>query len=748
MLDHLWQDLRFGLRSLRKSPGVTANAIVSLAFGIGATTAIYSVIHAVIFDPFPYRDTKTLASPKVSGSEGRWDWRFNYSPDEYLEIAEKNRIFEATIASTISDVAWTGQGDPERLRGNYVTTNTFAVLGVAPLAGRTITAADGKPGAEPVAVLSYKFWQRRFAGDRTIVGRTLLLNGRMRTVIGVMPPRFLWRGADVWLPVVYHRGEVVEGIRGVHVLGRLKPDVTGAQAAVDLRPIMEELARRDPKVFPKNWRVGLISFEEAFATTLDKTLWIMLAAVSLLLLTACANVSNLLLARATVREREMAIRLALGASRTRIVRQLLTESVILALVGGVLGALLAAGGVRAIRAILPPGTFPDEARIALNTPVLLFGLTISAVTSVIFGLAPALESVRRNLSDPMKTSGKGMSGTGRAWLRNVLVGAEVALSLILMVGAMLMIRSEIAIESLDMGFQPAHLLIARIPLSPDRYPDAERRTAFLADALRRIGSVPGVRAAAVNTNIHPFGNRAMPVEVSGETAQDSRPVQVHEVSENYAKAYGSPLLRGRYFSEQDMRAGRHVAVVNEAFVRRYVAGSDPAGRIVRIPRLRDAPYGLVNDSFQVIGTVKNLWNDEPTHDVMPEIFLPYTIRGIAQVLVVSTDMPPLSLGPAIRKQIYSIDSAQPVTQMESMPQLMEEGTFARTRFNLFLFSAFAGLGLLLASIGLYGVMSYVVSRQTQEIGVRMALGASRANIAGMVLVNGCRVLMAGIAIGL
>jgi putative ABC transport system permease protein len=748
MFDHLAQDLRFGFRNLRKNPGLMVSALVSLGFGIGATTAIYSVIQAVIFDPFPYRDTKTLASPKVAGSASKRDWRFNYSPDEYLEIAEGNHIFEATIASTISDVSWTGQGDPERLRGNFVTTNTFPFLGVAPLVGRTIIEEDGKPGAEPVAVLSYKFWQRRFGGDKAVLGRTLLLNDRMRTVVGVMPQRFLWRGADVWLPIVYYRGEVVEGIRGVHVLGRLKPGVTEAQAEGDLRPIIEELVRRNPKGFPKDWRVGLISFDEAFASSLNETLWILLAAVVLLLLTACANVSNLLLARATAREREMAIRLALGASRGRIVRQLLTESVILALAGGVLGTLLAVGGVRAIRAILPPGTFPDEARIALNAPVLVFGLAVSVITAVIFGFAPALESVRRNLSDPMKASGKGMAGPGRSWVRNLLVGCEVALSLMLLVGATLMMRTEITVRSLDLGFQSARLLIARIPLAPQRYPSTERRTAFLEEALRRIGSVPGVRAAALNTGLHPFGSRSMPIEVTGQNTTDSQPVQIHEVSEKYAEALGSPLVRGRYFSEDDIRSGRHVAVVNEAFVRRYLSGDWTAGRTLLIPGLRDGPFGLKDVSFEMIGTTRNVWNDELTKEVMPEVYLPFTLRGLAQSLVVRTDMPPLSLASAIRKEIYGIDPAQPITGMESMTQVMDQSTFARTRFNLFLFSIFAGLGLLLASMGLYGVMSYAVSRQTQEIGVRMALGATQGNIAGMVLWNGSRVLVLGIVAGL
>src|SRR4051794_25887465 len=370
---------------------------------------MYSVIHAVILDPFPYREPHRLMSVSVRGDRGG---NGSYYPiDQFLEISERNQVFEGVVASTLSDVTWTGDGEPRRLRGNHCTMNTFDVMGVPPLIGRTTTPSDAVDGAEPVTVLGYKFWRRQFGSDPGVIGRKLRLNDKVRTVIGVMPLRFMWRGADVYLPAVFHRGETVEGERSVHLLGRLKPGVTRAQAEASLRPIIEDLQRQRPDDFPKSWKLQLRDFGETFPSDIQKALWILFGAVGLLLLIACVNVSNLLLSRAAYRRREIAIRASVGAGRIRLVRQLLAESLALAVGGGAIGVFIAWAGLRGIIAMVPPNTIPDEAEITLNVPVLLFTLGVSVAAALIFGLAPALHLAGRDLMTPLREAGRGNAGT-------------------------------------------------------------------------------------------------------------------------------------------------------------------------------------------------------------------------------------------------------------------------------------------------------------------------------------------------
>jgi predicted permease len=429
-IEQFRRDVRFGIRGLVRSPGFTFVAVTSLALGVMATTAIYSVLHAVVLDPFPYKDVDRLMSVRVSNAVLRGS-RTGYSVDQFVEIAERNSIFEGVIASTISDVLWTGDGDPQRLRGNHGTFNTFDVMGVPPLIGRTPSAADASADAEPVVVLGYRFWQRQFGGDPKVLGRHLRLNDTVRTVIGVMPKRFMWRGADVYLPIPFERGRIVDGVTGVHLLGRLKPGVTDAKAEADLAPIIADLKTRQPREFPDQWRVGLLPFKETFRSGIAGEVWVLVGAVGLLLLIACANVSGLLLSRATARQREMTVRTALGASRARLMRQLLTESLLLSVSAGVVGTLLAYAGLPAILSLVPPGTIPDESEIALNMPVLVFALVVSALTSVACGLAPAWHSSRRDLAGSMREVSRSLAGNSKqAILRKTFVVAEVALALI------------------------------------------------------------------------------------------------------------------------------------------------------------------------------------------------------------------------------------------------------------------------------------------------------------------------------
>jgi predicted permease len=741
-------DLKFAFRQLLKNPGFAAVAVLTLALGIMATTAMYSVIYAVVLDPFPYKDVDNLMSVKV-WDPGQKGFRTGYSTDQFIEIAERSSIFEGVIASTISDVVWTGDGDPQRLRGNHGTPNTFQVMGVPALLGRTIMPSDGEPGAEAVCVLGYRFWQRQFGGDPGVAGRQVRLNDKIRTVVGVMPKRFMWRGADVYLPIVFERGRVVESVRGVHLLGRLKPGVTAVQAEADLRPIIEDLKKREPAQFPEKWRVGLLSFKESFPSSISENLWILFGAVGLLLLIACANVSNLLLSKASARQKEMSVRSALGASRSRLVRQLLTESLILAVAGGVLGVILAFGGLRIILTLVPPNTIPDESEIALNTPVLLFSLAVSAITSILFGLAPALHLCTRDLANSLRESGRGVAGGLRqAFLRKGLVIAEVALSLILLVGASLMIRTFLAMQNVELGFRADRLLTMRVPLSEQLYPDSPRRAAFFQELLERVRAIPGVKAVGLNTSVHPLGNWNSPVEVVGSPQEDTRPVVVHQINPDYTQVLGISLVQGRLFAESEVNNRHHLALVNETFVRTRLDGRDPLGRTVRIPRMKQAPFAIEDDSFQIVGVVKDTLNRSLTDQVMPEIYMPFTLLGFANRIVALTQADPAGITRAVMSQVYAIDRNQPVTDVRTIENVLNDGIYAGPRFNLALFSMFAGLGLALAIIGVYGVMSNSVSQQTHDIGVRMAIGATPGHIAGMIVKRGSRLLLAGIALGL
>jgi predicted permease len=597
-------------------------------------------------------------------------------------------------------------------------------------------------------VLGYRFWQRQFGGDAAVIGQRLRLNGTVRTVIGVMPKRFMWRGADVYLPLVFERGQVVEGVRGVHLLGRLKPGISGARAEADLRPIIEDLKKREPNQFPDTWRVGLLPFAETFPSGITRDLWVLFGAVGLLLFIACANVSNLLLSRASARQKEMTVRAALGASRARLLRQLLTESLLLALAAGAAGAALAYAGLPAILALVPPDTIPDEAEVALNAPVLLFTLGVCALTSVICGLAPALHSSRRDLAHAMRESSRSLAGSSsQALFRKVLVVGEVALSLMLLVGSGLLIRTFVALQHVDLGFPPERVLTLRVPLSPQHYPDATKRIAFFQDLLRGVRTVPGVTAVGLNTGLHPLGNLWSAADVAG-AAPSTDPVVVHQVNADYTNVFAIPLAGGRLFTESDVDNVRPVAVVNERFVRARLDGRQPLGRVVRLPRLKQPPFGIKDDAFQIVGVVRDTRNDGLANPVMPEVYLPFTALGTANQIVVRTAAGAAGSTRAIVSQVYAVDRIQPVANVTTMDALLADAAYSTPRFNLALFSLFAAIGLVLTIVGVYGVMSHAVAQQRHEIGVRMALGAGTGTIARMVLASGSRLLLAGVALGL
>ncbi|HTP32742.1 MAG TPA: ABC transporter permease [Candidatus Acidoferrales bacterium] len=747
LFEHFLADIRFGLRNLGKSPSFTAMAIGSLALGIGGSTAMYSVIHAVILDPFPYRDPARLMSVTVQSPRGG-NWSF-YPIDQFLDIAERNTVFDGVIASTWSDVTWTGQGEPRRLRGNHCTMNTFEVMGVPPLLGRTTTAGDAVEGAEPVTVLGYRFWRGQFGADPGIIGTKLRLNDKLRTVIGVMPPRFMWRGADVYLPDVFHRGETVEGERAVHLMARLKPGVTRQQAVAALDPIFRDIERLNPDDFPKGWKLRLQDFGETFPSGIQDALWILFGAVGLLLLISCVNVSNLLLSRAAYRRREIAVRAAIGAQRSRLIRQLLAESLLLSAGGALMGIVVAAAGLRGIIAMVPSNTIPDEAQIALNMPVLLFTLAVSITAAFCFGLAPALNLSGGDILTPLREGGRGTAGGMRQRvLRGSLVVCEVALSLMLLVGASLMVRTLLSIQGKNIGFDPDTILTVRVPPSEQRYASAARRAALFREALQRIRTVPGVRAASINWGLPPVFTPGWPVSIVGSNLTESRRVLLHQTDQHYLEVLGTPLLQGRFLESQDVNSSAHSAVVNQTFVRRYFAGVGAIGHLVRIPSFREAPWSLADDSFLIVGIVADTVNQVSSNEIWPELYVPFTVLNRADRIFVRGAGRAEALDKAVKAEIYATDPAQPVMDDQSMAALLRENAYARPRFNLLLFTVFATLGLVVALFGIYGVISHSVAQQTREIGIRIALGATFRQVVGMVLSSGARLLAIGIGIGL
>jgi len=743
----LASDVRFAFRQLRRWPGVSVTAVLSIALGIGAATAIFSVVHGVIIDPFPYKDVDSLMSIAVQ-EPGQRGFRTGYNVDQFLEIQERSQIFSGVSVSTISNVLWTAAGDPQQLRGNHTTFGGLDLMGVPAITGRIFSESDGAENAETVCVLGYRFWQRQFGGDPSVVGRTLTLNGKARTVVGVMPPRFMWRGADVYLPVHFRRGERPEGVRFVHLVGRMKPGVTAAQAEADLRPIIDELKRREPSAFPEKYRVGVRSFAETFPSSIREELWLLLAAVGLLLLIACANVSSLLLARGLARWSEMAVRMSVGAARGRLVSQLLTESVVLALTGGLVGVLLAWVGMKAILTVVPPFTIPDESEVRIHLPVLAFSLAVTMVTAVIFGLGPALASARTNLSEALRLGGRGaVAGRGHGLARGALVVVEVALSVVLLTSAGLMIRTLMQAQMAGLGVRTDKLLTMRVPLAETKYPETARRAAVIEDLLERLEGAPGVEAAAANSWWHPLGNFSVPVQVPSRAQQDSRRVTLNPVSSGYLAVYGIPLKSGRGLTRADVRQGLHVALVSERFVRRYFEGRDALGQVVRIPALKEPPMRLADDRMEIVGIVADTASGG-LEDERPELYFPHTIAGVSNCLTVrATGEDPMSALPAVREAVRALDPDQPMTDVKTIEARMSEQMFAGRRFNAILFGVFAFLGLALAAVGIYGVMANSVSRRTNEIGVRMAMGAAEKDIYRMVLGEGARLLLIGIAVG-
>jgi predicted permease len=752
-IDQCRQDFRYSIRTLFKDRRFALLAIFALALGIGASTVVFSVIYDGLLNPFPYRDAGGISIFQIHdvsrrGNGGRGVFSFN----EFLDYREQNHVFSDMVGTANLNVLYESAGGAQEFPGAFLTTNTFPFLGVKPLLGRWLTDDDGKPGAPPVFVMSYRCWQEQFAGDPKLLGTVFTLNGVSRTLVGIMPPRFRYFGSSVYFPLGLYRGaadSVNEYGRPRYLVAeeRRKPGITQQAVAADINVIAQRLAAVYPNDYPKHFTIYTDSLASDVVGDSKQMLYVLLAAVGVLLLIACSNVANLLLARATVREKEIALRASLGASQGRLVRQLLVESFVLAAAGGVLGCAMAYGGIQLVAATIPP-ILPGEAALELNRAVLLFAFGITVLTIVACGLAPAIHAMRGSLSVRLSGSGKGSSGGFRhGKLRSALVIVEVALSIVLLAGAGLMMRTLNALTHVSLGFDSSNVLTASVTLPPATYTTVAQKKAFFQQALARIAALPGVISDAETISLPPYNAGRSAVTVPGTTHTEAWDTLFDVCSKDYFKTLHIPLLRGRLLSDDDVDSGRFVAVVNQTFARNYLGG-DPLGRKFKFNVFDTIAQTPHEAYFEVIGVVADVKNQGLQDAPMPQAYVPYTITAYAnRAILVKTAVAPLSLLKNVRNEIWAVDRNVAIGNTGRLDTYLDQFSYAEPRFGLISIGAFAAIGLLLAAIGVFSVMAYAVSLQTHDIGVRMALGAQPSDILRMVLGKGLILVIAGCAAG-